>query len=88
MSKHAAKVPQSTQREPPRTRSGSQNHQNKSIAGVTRMHKKRNSEVQNYPATTIKFELAQLINQAQIEKQNEYDEAVKVRQELFEEIMN
>ena len=52
------------------------------------MQKKRNSEVQNIPATTIKFELAQLINQAQIEKQNEYDEAVKVRQELFEEIMS
>ena len=85
MSKQAAKAPQSTQREPPGTRSGSQNQP---IAGVNRMQKKRNREIQNIPATTIKFELAQLINQAQIEKQNEYDEAVKVRQEIFEEIIN
>ena len=42
----------------------------------------------NRQITRIKGELDKVITQAQIEKQTEFEEAARVRQQLFNELMN
>ena len=47
-----------------------------------------NSKHKKVKMRAIKGELEKVISQVWIERQNEIDEAAKVRQQLFQEIMN